>query len=77
MSSLDPQQQYYIGFWAGEGGAQPLCAPGSTSMCAWSVKEDAELFGLRMKTPLQVVAVTGARLLAGADQVVLNPSFAA
>jgi hypothetical protein len=46
-------------------------------MCAWSVKEDAELFGLRMKTPLQVVAVTGASLLAGADQVVLNPSFAA
>jgi hypothetical protein len=77
MSSLDPQQQYYIGFWAGEGGAQPLYAPGSTSMYAWDIREDAELFGLRMKTPLQIVSVSGARLLAGTDYVVLNPSFAA
>jgi hypothetical protein len=74
MAILDPQQQYYIGYWAGEGGAQLLYAPGSRSICAWGVQADAEDFGLRMRTPLQIVAVSGALLLGRNEEVLLNPS---
>ena len=73
MAILDPQQQYYVGYWAGEGGAQLLLAPGSKSIYVWGAQEDAEVFGRRMRTPLQIVAVSGVSLLESSEKVLLNP----
>lgn len=72
VADLDPKRQYYIGFWASEGGGQALCAPDNRTLCVWGSEEEAKLVAFAMKTPLQIVAVSGEKLLEAGQPLLLK-----
>jgi len=62
-----------MGYWPGEGGAQPLRLPSTGRLAVWDTSDAAELYGLRNRIVLQVVAVSRERLDVSGEQLVLNP----
>lgn len=72
MIKLDPKRQYYIGFWASEGGGRALCASDNYTLCVWESEKEAKLVAFAMKTPLQIVAVSGEKLLEAGQPLLLK-----
>ncbi len=71
--SLDTRTTFFMGYWPGEGGAQPLRLGTPAALAVWDSHEAAELYGLRNRMVLQVVEVSAERLEASGEALALNP----
>jgi hypothetical protein len=69
----DQPDTFYIGYWPGEGGAQPYRVRGTGELAVWDTAESAAQFGLLEHVNLQVVSVSSSLLAFSQEAISLNP----
>jgi hypothetical protein len=70
---LDPAAKFVMAYWPGEGGAQPLRLGPDSALAVWESVEAAQRYAYSQRAQLQLVEVSGARLAAANEALVLNP----